>query len=530
MFKPTAPQSSETTALISSPRSEIAKRSVCNSKPCNVIRQATAITAATLSAIPPFFTMPKFVMTTVVEVVQKKTSVSWQEVWQLMTSGNWSLEDSTMKVFGWAGGAVAIFSLAPFNAINNYRAFSSCGNKKEHISYSTKRKIANFFLYAAMQISGSAVGFRTDNAYMDMCGWVPGRYPVVLGTIFFVGNAGYYQISQGLFGQIPRDFRYFVRFARSIAKKTKCCKNSDREHVEVITAKQASQQLRYALDDIRSICKLQLNKREIEELACKFKNFDINNDELVSDFFNILRVGFPMKRFIGAEIGGAVFSAIWSLIGERNDLFFSKTMGESIADFLSCPPWLKEAIGDVLGYTTFAGWSAFYFFLIREKIIYPLVRNHSSGQVQNETYSTKIKRWLCEGAKFTALLIPALSISSTNIALTLMNQSIETWEKIFVGTALVLQSTALSISGLMDSVSGFFKKPDYRQQLLATIDSFEQQIQRLTDEQIMHLYQICSRVKREPYLSIGSIQSLAELGEATDGDQMSIGFQRAIHS
>jgi len=49
MFKPTAPQSSETTALISSPRSEIAKRSVCNSKPCNIIRQATAITAATLS-------------------------------------------------------------------------------------------------------------------------------------------------------------------------------------------------------------------------------------------------------------------------------------------------------------------------------------------------------------------------------------------------------------------------------------------------------------------------------------------------
>jgi hypothetical protein len=165
-----------------------------------------------------------------------------------------------------------------------------------------------------------------------------------------------------------------------------------------------------------------------------------------------------MGKFIVSEVFGSLFALMLSCIGDRNAFTFAESMGEGLGEMLGLPDFMVSILGKFFGCATFATWSTLYFYLIRDNLIRPIVRSVCSSKNKKCNFGQTILFFL----KTMISLPPAISVGIINIALTIMNNQLSSFEKIIVAIGSVTQTTSLSYSGFISTFNKLEKQPPNR--------------------------------------------------------------------
>lgn len=342
----------------------------------------------------------------------------------------------------WALGPIisflALLAVAPFNVYNFYRSIKSIKNTEFSLR-NIHCKSTVLFLVRILALSfGFVNGYNLALAYNDVAtdhssigsqilrGILVGIATLLAGIDSRVAIAGFKE-------EVPRDFRFLKYGFYHLRNRVQL-----NAHSRLLdnTRSNMLQELRKKCDNYRIIALLGLDDQEITMARDLIMNTDWIGDNSLPEFQRFLALmnkPFPIWRYLASEVIGASIALVFALINSINTWTYTQN---AVTGFMGYLGTTKENTAIHVAAVFFSLISTsiglgMSFFMIRDLFFRDITKPLTTKELLPRTLKT------------FALLIPALSFSLLNVALTFMNKELSPSTKVIVSIFSVLSATVV---------------------------------------------------------------------------------------
>ncbi len=384
----------------------------------------------------------------------------------------------TNNILFWAFGPLAsllaTLAVAPFNIYNTYKTVVDFRGNQFSMRSLNLRQIPYLVVRALAFSFGVVNGYNMALAYNDV---VISRS--LFSTIFRAFVVGVATIFAGLDSRVvfdkfkqeaPQDGRYAKRAVRFIAAKCSLFSPVPSQEFRLVNEMQFSEK---DCDDHRQI--LIYGKSYADLISHRFL---LENNDWIADpdsesfqnYLTLIKDDFPLWRYLGGDVLGGALSLALSVFNAFNTWNYARKATLNFFEYLGLDQdgEALQVVGVATALISSVVSVLMSFYLIRDLFFRDIFKKPDCSH-----FGKKL-------AIKVGTLIPALCFALLNVALTLMNDSLDSTTKLLVSLSAILGSTTVlrySIEGALEEWSGhsdlrnkFEKIPEkiYRHNLLST--------------------------------------------------------------